>query len=58
MLAALVRLRTAAIAAFGLVVIFAQNIVGLLGHATPESLRASWCWICVLAVPVVRAREG
>jgi uncharacterized membrane protein len=46
LLAGLVRLRTTTIAAFGLVVIFAQNIVGVLAQATPESLRASlgWFW--------------
>jgi uncharacterized membrane protein len=45
LLAGLVRLPTKAIAAFGLMVIFAQNIVGLLAQATPESMRASWGWI-------------
>ena len=45
LMAALVRLRTPAIALFGLIVIFAQNIVGVLAQATPESLRASWGWI-------------
>jgi uncharacterized membrane protein len=45
LLAGLVRLPTPAIAAFGLIVIFAQNIVGVLAQATPESARASWGWI-------------
>jgi uncharacterized membrane protein len=45
LLSALVWLPTAAIAAFGLVVIFAQNIVGVLAQAMPQSLQASWGWI-------------
>jgi uncharacterized membrane protein len=44
LMAALVWLPTAAIAAFGLVVILAQNVVGVVAQATPESLRASWGW--------------
>ena len=46
LLAGLVRLRTRTIAAFGLVVIFAQNLVGLLASATPESLQGwlGWFW--------------
>jgi uncharacterized membrane protein len=45
LLAGLVWLPTAATAAFGLVVIFAQNIVGVVAQATPDSLQASWRWI-------------
>src|SRR5258706_3920571 len=45
LMAALVWLPTAAIAGFGLVVILAQNIVGIVAQATPESLRASWGWL-------------
>ena len=45
LLAGLVWLPTAAIAAFGLIAIFAQNIVGAIAQATPESLRASVGWI-------------
>jgi uncharacterized membrane protein len=45
LLAGIIRLPMRAIAAFGLIVIFAQNIVGVLAQATPESLRASWGWI-------------
>ncbi len=41
LLAGLVRLPTRAIATFGLIVIFAQNIVGLVAQTTPES----WEWI-------------
>jgi uncharacterized membrane protein len=44
LMAALVWLPTAAIAAFGLIVIVAQNLVGVLAQSTPESLRASWGW--------------
>lgn len=46
LLAGLVRLRTATIAAFGLIVIVAQDIVGILTQLTPESLRSSlgWFW--------------
>lgn len=45
LLAGLIRLPTPAIAAFGLVVIFAQNVVGLLAIAIPQSLRDSCGWI-------------
>jgi uncharacterized membrane protein len=45
LLAGLVRFPTPVIATFGLMVIFAQNIVGVLAQATPESLRASWGWM-------------
>ena len=45
LLAGLVWLPTAGIAAFGLIAIFAQNIVGAIAQATPESLRASVGWI-------------
>jgi uncharacterized membrane protein len=41
LLAGLVRLPTRAVAAFGLIVIFAQNVVGLLGQAMPET----WGWM-------------
>jgi uncharacterized membrane protein len=44
LMAPLVWLPTAAIAAFGLIVIVAQNLVGVLAQSTPESLRASWGW--------------
>jgi uncharacterized membrane protein len=45
LLAGLVRLPTPAIATFGLLVIFAQNIVGLLPQAVPGPFRPSWGWI-------------
>src|SRR2546427_782634 len=46
LMAAFVWLPTASIAIFGLVVILAQNIVGVLAQATPEPLQASsgWFW--------------
>jgi uncharacterized membrane protein len=57
LLAALLPLRTVGIAAFGLVVIFAQDIVGILGRATPAALRAStgWLWQVLYFGGVFRA---
>jgi len=45
LLAALLPLPTTAIAVVGLVVIFAQDMVGLAGRATPEALRESTGWL-------------
>jgi uncharacterized membrane protein len=39
------RLSTVAIAGIGLVVVFAQDAVGLIANATPASLRASIGWV-------------
>jgi uncharacterized membrane protein len=45
LLSLLVRFRTKAIAVFGIVVIVAQNLIGVLGSAMPESLDKSVGWI-------------
>src|SRR5437763_15588423 len=45
LMAALVRLRPRTIAAIGLSVIVAQNLVGMAAQATPDSMRASWGWL-------------
>ncbi len=45
LLAALVRLKTRTIGIFGLVVIFLQNVVGLLARAMPASWREASGWI-------------
>jgi uncharacterized membrane protein len=45
LLAVLVRFPTTAITAFGIVVIFGQNLIGLLGRAMSESMRSAVGWI-------------
>jgi uncharacterized membrane protein len=45
LLAAMVRLPVRAIGIIGLVLIFAQQLVGLLAGALPDAARAAWGWL-------------
>ncbi|HMF96603.1 MAG TPA: heparan-alpha-glucosaminide N-acetyltransferase domain-containing protein [Vicinamibacterales bacterium] len=60
LLAALVPLPTRTVAAFGIVVIAAQDVVGVIAGATPDSLRAStgWLWQLLYLGGVFRLGSG
>jgi uncharacterized membrane protein len=45
LLAALIRLPAPAIGAFGLVVIFGQNVMALIARSMPQAMQDSWGWL-------------